>query len=154
METNILRFEHPEYLYWLLIIPILIAIYVTIRIISKKQFSKFADNKFMELLSPLTSTSRSNTKFVIFLFIITLSIIGIANLQTGSKMEEVKREGMDLYFCIDVSNSMNAEDIAPNRLERSKQAIYNIINKINTRINYCYFFITFIIRHSCICALS
>ena len=131
METNILRFEHPEYLYWLLIIPILIAIYITIRVISKKQFSKFADNKFMELLSPLTSTSRCNTKFVIFLLIITLSIIGIANLQTGSKMEEVKREGMDLYFCIDVSNSMNAEDIAPNRLERSKQAIYNIINKLN-----------------------
>ena len=131
MENNILRFEHPEYLYWLLIIPILIAIYISVRIINKRQYSKFADSKFMKLLTPLTSKARSNTKFIIFLFIIALSIIGTANLQTGSKMEEVKREGMDLYFCIDVSNSMNAEDIAPNRLERSKQAIYNIINKLN-----------------------
>ena len=60
METNILRFEHPEYLYWLLIIPILIAIYVTIRIINKRQFQKFADTKFAELLTPLVSKSRSN----------------------------------------------------------------------------------------------
>lgn len=131
METNILKFEHPEYLYWLLIIPILIAIYISVRIINKKQYSKFADSKFMGLLTPLVSKSRSNIKFVILLFVFILGIIGIANLQTGSKMEEVKREGMDLYFCIDVSNSMNAEDIAPNRLERSKQAIYNIINKLN-----------------------
>ena len=131
MENNILRFEHPEYLYWLLIIPILIAIYITIRIINKRQFLKFADTKFAELLTPLVSTSRSNTKFVILLIVITLGILGIANLQTGSKLEEVKREGIDLYFCIDVSNSMNAEDIAPNRLERSKQAINNIINKLN-----------------------
>ena len=131
MENNILRFEHPEYLYWLLIIPVLIAIYITIRIINKKQFQKFADSKFAGLLTPLVSKSRSNTKFVIFIIVVTLGILGIANLQTGSKLEEVKREGIDLYFCIDISNSMNAEDIAPNRLERSKQAINNIINKLN-----------------------
>ena len=131
METSILKFEHPEYLYWLFIIPILIAIYVSIRVINKKQFQKFADTKFMELLAPLVSKSRSNIKFILFLFITVLGIIGAANLQTGSKMEEVKREGIDLYFCIDISNSMNAEDIAPNRLERSKQAINNIINKLN-----------------------
>ena len=63
MENNILRFEHPEYLYWLLIIPVLIAIYITIRIINKKQFQKFADSKFADLLTPLVSKSRSNTKF-------------------------------------------------------------------------------------------
>ena len=131
MENNILRFEHPEYLYWLLIIPVLIAIYITIRIINKKQFQKFADSKFAGLLTPLVSKSRSNTKFVIFIIVVTLGILGIANLQTGSKLEEVKREGIDLYFCIDISNSMNAEDIAPNRLERSKQAINKIINKLN-----------------------
>mgnify|MGYP003302879189 FL=1 len=131
MENNILRFEHPEYLYWLLIIPILIAIYVTIRIINKKRFSKFADSKFIELLAPLTSNSRSNIKFILSLLVISLGILSIANLQSGSKMEEVKREGIDLFFCIDISNSMNAEDIAPNRLERSKQAINNIINKLN-----------------------
>lgn len=130
METHILRFEHPEYLYWLLVIPFLIAIYISIKIINKRQFNKFADNKFIEFLVPLASRARSNTKFILFLLVITLSIFASANLQTGSKMEEVKREGIDLMFCIDISNSMNAEDIAPNRLERSKQAINNIINKL------------------------
>ena len=130
METHILRFEHPEYLYWLLIVPILIAIYILIKIINKRNFKKFADNKFIELLIPLASRARSNTKFVLFVLVIIFGIFAAANLQTGSKMEEVKREGIDLFFCIDISNSMNAEDIAPNRLERSKQAINNIINKL------------------------
>ena len=131
METNILRFEHPEYLYWLLVIPVLIAIYVFILIINKRQFKKFADSKFANFLMPLASTARKNSKFVIFLLVIILGIIAAANLQTGSKMEEAKREGIDLYFCVDISNSMNAEDIAPNRLTRSKQAINNLINKLN-----------------------
>ncbi len=131
METNILRFEHPEYLYGLLVIPILVAIFIIIRIINKREFSKFADSKFFNLLIPLASRSRSNIKFIIFLLVIVLGIFAAANLQSGSKMEDVKREGIDLFFCIDISNSMNAEDITPNRLERSKQAIYNIINKLN-----------------------
>ncbi|MBR6774159.1 MAG: VWA domain-containing protein [Bacteroidales bacterium] len=130
METHILRFEHPEYLYWLLAIPVLIAIYIAVRVINKQQFKKFADNKFIEYLVPLASKARSNTKFVLFTIAVTLCIFAAANLQTGSKMEEVKREGIDLMFCIDISNSMNAEDIAPNRLERSKQAINNIIGKL------------------------
>lgn len=131
METNILRFEHPEYLYMLIAIPILIGVYVAVKVINKRQFKAFADSKFQELLVPLVSTSRSNTKFIIFLIVIILGIFAAANLQTGSKMEEVKREGIDLFFCVDISNSMNAEDIAPNRLERSKQAINNIINKLS-----------------------
>lgn len=130
MESNIIRFEHPEYLYWLIAIPMLIGIYIAVRVINKRQFEIFADSRFRELLIPLVSTSRSTTKFIIFLAVIILGIFAAANLQTGSKMEEVKREGIDLFFCVDISNSMNAEDIAPNRLERSKQAINNIINKL------------------------
>lgn len=131
METHILRFEHPEYLYWLLVIPVLIAIYVSIRIINKRQFKRFANEKFMEFLIPLASNGRSNIKFILFTMVVILGILASANLQTGSKMEESKREGIDLMFCIDISNSMNAEDIAPSRLERSKQAINNIINKLS-----------------------
>ena len=131
METHILRFEHPEYLYWLLVIPVLIAIYVSIRIINKRQFKRFANDKFMEFLIPLASNGRSNIKFILFTMVVILGILASANLQTGSKMEESKREGIDLMFCIDISNSMNAEDIAPSRLERSKQAINNIINKLS-----------------------
>ena len=57
-------------------------------------------------------------------------ILGIANLQTGSKMQEVKREGADIMVCLDVSNSMLAEDLKPNRLERAKLAIEKMIDKL------------------------
>lgn len=130
METSILRFENPQYLYWLLVLPVLIAIYVLIRVWNKKQFERFANIKLRGYLIPMFSSKRANTKFVIFLLIITLIIIGAANLQSGSKMEKVKREGIDIFLCVDISNSMHAEDIAPNRLERSKQAINKLISKL------------------------
>ena len=130
METNILRFENPQYLYWLLIIPVLVAIYVLMRFWSRKQFERFANIKLRHYLVPMFSSARSNTKFVLFNLIIALLIIGAANLQSGSKMEKVKREGIDLFLCVDISNSMHAEDIAPNRLERSKQAINKLISKL------------------------
>ena len=76
---------------------------------------------------PTYSIRRANFKFVVLLLIVACSILALANLQSGSKMEEVKREGIDLYIAIDVSNSMNAEDIVPSRLERSKQAINKLI---------------------------
>ena len=130
MESNILRFENPQYLYWLLIIPVFVAIYVLIRLWNKKQFKRFANIKLRGYLVPMFSSARANTKFVIFNLIIALLIIGAANLQSGSKMEKVKREGIDLFLCVDISNSMHAEDIAPNRLERSKQAINKLISKL------------------------
>lgn len=130
MESNILRFENPQYLYWLLIIPVLVAIYVLIRLWNKRQFGRFANIKLRGYLVPMFSSARANTKFIIFNLIIALLIIGAANLQSGSKMEKVKREGIDLFLCVDISNSMHAEDIAPNRLERSKQAISKLISKL------------------------
>ena len=130
MESNILRFENPQYLYWLLIIPVLVAVYVLIRLWNKRQFGRFANVKLRGYLVPMFSSARANTKFVIFNLIIALLIIGAANLQSGSKMEKVKREGIDLFLCVDISNSMHAEDIAPNRLERSKQAINKLISKL------------------------
>lgn len=130
MESSILRFENPQYLYWLLIIPVLVAIYVLIRLWNKRQFGRFANVNLRGYLVPMFSNARANTKFVIFNLIIALLIIGAANLQSGSKMEKVKREGIDLFLCVDISNSMHAEDIAPNRLERSKQAISKLISKL------------------------
>ena len=64
------------------------------------------------------------------LLCITALIIGIANPQIGTKMEEVKREGVDLMIALDLSNSMLAEDIKPNRLERARQAISRLIDKL------------------------
>lgn len=131
MESNIIRFENPQYLYWLLVIPVLVAIYVLVRFWNKRQFKRFANIRLRHYLVPMFSSARANTKFVIFNLIIALLIIGAANLQSGSKMEKVKREGIDIFLCVDISNSMLAEDISPNRLERSKQAIYKLISKLS-----------------------
>ncbi|MCQ2307403.1 MAG: VWA domain-containing protein [Bacteroidales bacterium] len=130
MEPNILRFENPQYLYWLLIIPVLVAVYVLIRYWNNKQFKRFANIKLRGYLIPNFSVARANTKFVIFTLIITLLILGAANLQSGSKMEKAKREGIDMFLCVDISNSMHAEDIEPNRLARAKQSINKLISKL------------------------
>lgn len=127
---NVLRFEHPEYLYGLIAIPLLIIIYILLRLRQKKQFERFAHLEMREYLVPTYSTRRSTFKFVIFLLMVSCLFLAIANLQSGSKMEEVKREGIDLYIAVDVSNSMNAEDIVPSRLERSKQAINKLISDL------------------------
>ena len=124
---NVLRFEHPDYLYWLLVIPVLVIIYILFRIGQKRRFERFAKIEMRNELVPSFSNRRANFKFVIFLLMIACAILALANLQSGSKMEEVKREGIDLYLAVDVSNSMNAEDIVPSRMERSKQAINKLI---------------------------
>lgn len=124
---DVLRFEHPEYLYGLIIIPLLIVLYVFICFWQNRQFKRFASTEMREYLVPSYSPRRRNFKFVVFLLMVSCLFLALANLQSGSKMEEVKREGIDLYLAVDVSNSMNAEDIVPSRLERSKQAINKLI---------------------------
>ena len=124
---EVLRFEHPEYLYGLLVIPLLIILYVVLRLWQDKTFRRFADVKMRNYLVPRHSSRRNVFKFVLYLLTITSLILGLANLQSGSKMEEVKREGIDLFLAVDVSNSMNAQDIVPSRLDRSKQAINKLI---------------------------
>ena len=80
---------------------------------------------------PNVSKSLPTIKFVLYAFAMISLLIGLANLQFGTKVEEVKREGIDLMICLDVSNSMLAEDLSPNRLERSKRAIYQLIQKLH-----------------------
>ena len=127
---NVLRFEHPDYLYWLILIPVLIIIYILVRLRQDKVFQRFADVEMRGYLIPQRSIRRGIFKFVVFLLMIACLVLGLANLQSGSKMEEVKREGIDLYIAVDVSNSMNAQDIVPSRLDRSKQAINTLIGSL------------------------
>lgn len=127
---NVLRFEHPDVLYGLILIPLLIIIYILVRLRQDKVFKRFAEIGLRDYLVPRHSTRRGVFKFVVFLLMIACVILGLANLQSGSKMEEVKREGIDLYIAVDVSNSMNAQDIVPSRLDRSKQAINKLISDL------------------------
>lgn len=130
METNILKFERPEMLYLLLLIPIIIAAYMLSDYFRKRSLKRFAEPQMLRFLMPLQSVTRPWMKLLVFIFAYTALTVAIANPQTGSRMEEVKREGIDIFIALDVSNSMLAEDILPNRLERSKQAINRLIDKL------------------------
>jgi len=124
------RFAHIEYLNLLYLIPLLIfAFWYSHR--KKNQLLKsFANSKMHKLLLPLRSKIKGGIKFGLSLLAITLLIFAIANPQIGSKVEDVKQVGIDVYILLDVSLSMQAEDIKPSRLEKAKHDISRLINKL------------------------
>lgn len=124
------RFEHNTLLWWMLCIPALVVIYFLYLHNRKKKLKRLFDANLQHVIIPDVSKSKRLLKLLLFLIAGIFVILGMANLQTGSKMKEVKREGADIILCLDVSNSMLAEDLSPNRLERAKQAIEKMIDKL------------------------
>jgi Ca-activated chloride channel homolog len=134
------RFAHIEYLYGLLAIPVFIILFLWLLRWKKITLKKFGETSVIGKLFPEVSGNKPLLKFILFNLAYVLLIIGIADPQIGTKLEEVKREGVDIIIALDVSNSMKAEDIKPDRLERSKQAIARIIDKMhNDRIGLVIF---------------
>ena len=125
-----LRYEHIEYLNLLFGIPLLIVAILIYNRWKKNALSLFGDRRLVQKLIYSFSSVRTKIKNIFTILIFFLLIIGIANPQIGTKMEEVKREGVDLIIAIDLSNSMMAEDIKPNRIERAKQAISKLIDNL------------------------
>ena len=125
------RFSHPAYLYFLLIIPILIGLFWFAAILQKRAINRFGNLDTLKQLMPEISFKRGWLKTSIFSIAVLCMIIGIAGPQFGSKLTEVKRKGIELIVALDVSNSMMAEDIQPNRLERAKQAITRLVDKLS-----------------------
>jgi Ca-activated chloride channel family protein len=124
------RFANGQYLYLLLVLPVLIALYIMFVHISRRNLARFTSNMFFDLLMPDRAPGRKTFKFILYLFVLFFLIIALARPQFGSKLEEVKREGIEMIIALDVSRSMLAEDIKPNRLERAKQAIINLVNRM------------------------
>jgi len=134
------RFEHTGYLYFLFIIPVLCIIYWITLNIKKKGIRSFGDVNILSGLMPEVSKNRPGVKFVLLIFALAGIIIGIAGPQFGSRLEEIKRQGVEIMIALDVSNSMLAEDIQPNRLERAKQAISRLVDRLgNDRIGLIVF---------------
>jgi len=124
------RFEHTYLLWVLLLIPVIVIIYVIQLRLKKKELSQFAEGNLLPFLIPTLSKTKPFLKMILLCFGLLLVIIAIANPQFGSKLEEVKREGIDIMICLDVSNSMKAEDLSPNRLEHAKQSILRLIDNL------------------------
>ncbi len=125
------QLENTYYLYALGLIPVFIVIYWLVSRWRKKALASFGSMAIIQQLFPDVSTSKRFWKFVLYTLAFALVIIGIVNPQVGTKLEEVKRKGADLMICLDVSNSMNAEDLQPSRLEKAKQSIFKLINKLD-----------------------
>ena len=134
------RFANIELLYALALLPAFIIIFWIMVSWKKRALKRFGDISVINQLIPYISKGRPVLKFIMLLFAFGFIILGLANPQVGSKMEEIKREGVDLMICLDISNSMLAEDIKPNRLERAKQAISKLIDNLrNDRIGLIVF---------------
>lgn len=125
-----IRFENIEYLYALLLIPLFTILFIMYVYWKKKVLKRFGDMDVTGRLMPFKSSSKRVVKFIILMVAYTFLVIGVANPQVGSKLEKVQRKGADLVIALDVSNSMLAQDIRPDRLERAKQAISKLIDRL------------------------
>ncbi|QJD95277.1 VWA domain-containing protein [Mucilaginibacter robiniae] len=126
-----LRFAHPAVLWALVLIPVLALLFLIVTRWKQKAIGRLGNKPIVRQMMPEVSFSRPWLKFGLFIAALTLLIIGMADPQMGSKTEEVKRRGADLMILLDVSNSMLAEDMAPNRLENAKRAIAQLIDNLN-----------------------
>lgn len=134
------RFGNIEYLYLLVILPVLVLLFMILFGMRKKALKRFGNLKVIEQLMPALSLARPVIKFILILLALTSLIFGIARPQFGSKLREIKREGVEIIIALDVSNSMMAEDIQPNRLERAKQAIAKMVDRlVNDKIGMIVF---------------
>ena len=126
------RLEEPIYFYLFAIIPVIIVIFLLVSLWKKRTQNKFASSGLLSKLAPNISVFKSILKLSFFLIGISFLILALVNPKIGTKLKTVKREGVDVVFALDVSKSMLAEDIAPNRLEKSKQIISKIIDKLGS----------------------
>jgi Ca-activated chloride channel family protein len=124
--------EEKGYLYLLFVIPILVLLFLYVQYWKRKKQREFGDLELIKKLSPEKSIFKPILKIGVVLLGMTFLIIALVNPKMGTKMEKVKRQGIDIVFAIDVSKSMLAEDVAPNRLEKSKQIVSKLINQLGS----------------------
>lgn len=126
------KIEEPIYFYFLAIIPAMIVVFLLVFWWKKKTQKKFANAALLQQLAPNSSAFKSSIKLIFLLIAFVFLIVSLVNPKMGTKLKTVKRQGVDVVFALDVSKSMLAEDIAPNRLEKSKQIISKIIDKLGS----------------------
>ncbi len=122
------RFENPEYLYLFIAMPFLVALYIYLNIRKRNDVKKLGVLSTVKKMMPELSLKRSYLKFWLIFAALCTGIIMIARPQFGTKVENVEKEGIELVIAIDVSNSMLARDVSPDRLSRAKQILSRIID--------------------------
>ena len=125
------QLEETSYFYILLIIPIMIIGFLFLKTWKKNIQKKYISENLLQFLSPNISNFKPRIKLLFLILFIFFSTIALVNPKIGTELKTVKREGVDIVFALDVSKSMLAEDIAPNRLEKAKRIVSEIINTLN-----------------------
>ena len=125
------RFADPTYLYLLIILPFIAAFYIYSNYRRKRNIRKFGDPELLAKLMPEVSKYRPNVKFWLTFAALTLTIFLLARPQFGSKLETVKRKGVEVVIALDISNSMLAQDVTPSRLDKSKKLISKLVDEFD-----------------------
>lgn len=125
------RFGEPLYLYLLIVVPILAAFYFYSNYRRRRRLKEYGDMELLKQLMPEVSKYRPDVKFWLMLAAMVMVIFMLAQPQFGSKMETVKRQGIETVVALDISNSMLAQDVAPSRLEKSKKLISRLVETFN-----------------------
>ncbi len=126
------QLDEISFIYLGLVIPILFLVYLIFRRWQKKSISKYFDINTINFLSPEISKSKPLLKFIIISIALLMLVISLVNPKIGTELKTVKREGVDIVFAIDVSKSMLAEDIAPNRIIKSKRIVSELLNNLGS----------------------
>lgn len=124
------RFENPTYLLLLIVLPVLAVIFIWSNIKRKRNLKAYGDPELLSAMMPDVSPARYNLKFWLTFAALFFLIIVAARPQFGTKMETVKRQGIETVIALDISNSMLAQDVAPSRLEKSKKIISKLVDEM------------------------
>jgi len=124
------QIEEPKYIIYFAIVAVLIVMYIFVVFWKRKRQKAFTDSRLLKKLSPDSSGFKSLLKFLLIVLGLSSLIIALINPKIGTQLKTVKRQGVDIVFALDVSRSMLSEDTPPNRLEKSKQIISKVIDKL------------------------
>ncbi|MET6999017.1 VWA domain-containing protein [Chitinophaga defluvii] len=135
-----LRFQHSEYLWALTLLLVLQLAFIGVSWWKRRSIRKLGDPALVEKLFSGYSRRLFVLKFLLIFIAFFFGVIGLANLQKGSRMEKITRKGVDVMIALDVSKSMLASDVQPDRLTRAKQLISKLIDKLdNDRVGLVVF---------------
>ncbi|MBP5328049.1 MAG: VWA domain-containing protein [Bacteroidales bacterium] len=125
-----MNFEHTTLLWLLSVIPLMVIAFIIQERLKRRRLNTFADSAILHRLQPDVSSRRPIIKLILLCLGVGMLIIAWANPRIGSKIAEGEQKGIDMAVCIDVSNSMLAQDMKPNRMARTKQVVQNLISQL------------------------
>ncbi|MCQ2144825.1 MAG: VWA domain-containing protein [Bacteroidales bacterium] len=126
-----LNFAQADFLLLILLIPVFFIVYALMRRLRGRRLAKFGDPEQVSRLMPSVSSAKGWVRLSIFSLAFFFFVIGLSRPQIGAKLKEHKTKGVEIMICLDVSNSMLAEDYSPNRLDRAKLALSRLVDRLS-----------------------